>query len=74
MYSGAPFFVDLVQYHAEVVELSFAETEPVILNKVREALQNTPGITNVAFVHCDTSSGNVAPAKEIIEIVCKDAS
>lgn len=62
------------KFYSEVVELSFAENEQVDIEKVRATLQNTSGITNVAMVHCETSSGVVLPWKELVDVVCKSCN
>eukprot|EP01127_Copromyxa_protea_P005916 TRINITY_DN15745_c0_g1_i1.p1 TRINITY_DN15745_c0_g1~~TRINITY_DN15745_c0_g1_i1.p1 ORF type:complete len:428 (-),score=115.78 TRINITY_DN15745_c0_g1_i1:23-1306(-) len=60
---------NVAQFYAEVVELSFAEDEQVDIEKVKNVLQSTPGITNIAMVHCEASTGVVLPWKELVEVV-----
>jgi 2-aminoethylphosphonate-pyruvate transaminase len=62
-------FFNLSQYYGEVVEVSFADNEPVSVDKIRSALSSNPGITNVAMVHCETSTGAVLPWKELADLV-----
>jgi len=53
----------------EVQELAFAETEPVAPARVAAALQADEGITHVALVHCETTSGLLNPLAEVAAAV-----
>lgn len=46
-------------------DLTFAEATVPDPDAVREALKATPGITHVAVVHCETTTGIVNPIEEI---------
>ena len=45
--------------------LRFAEDTPVDVDAVRSALEADPTVTNVAVVHCETTTGLLNPVEEI---------
>lgn len=51
--------------------LECPENTPPALEQVEAALTDNPGITNVAVVHCETTTGIINPIREIGEIVGK---
>jgi len=52
-------------------EISAKETEIFDLDRLREVLENDSGITHVAVVHCETTTGIINDIKAIGEIVKK---
>jgi 2-aminoethylphosphonate-pyruvate transaminase len=52
-----------------VEELEFPEQELPALDVIERKLQSTPGITNVAMVHCETSSGMFNPVEAVGRLV-----
>lgn len=54
-----------IAYHKE----SFPENEMVSPERVRQILQKDSSFTNVAVVHCETSSGVINPITKIGAIV-----
>ena len=54
-----------IAYHRE----SFPENEMVSPERVRAILLNDRSFTNVAVVHCETSSGVVNPIEELGAVV-----
>ena len=55
------------------VVIENAEDEKVNLDMVEEVLKNDKAITNIALVHCETSSGVIHPIHEVAELVRKHA-
>jgi len=55
----------------ETVTLEYPENTTPIPGQVEAALNGDPGITNVAVVHCETTTGIINPIAEIGEIVGK---
>lgn len=55
----------------ETVTLEYEENKQPSLDEVDLLLHNDKNITNVAVVHCETTSGIINPVKEIGEIVKK---
>ena len=53
----------------DTVELCQAEIESTDLGKVEQMLANDPGITHVAMVHCETTTGMLNPVEAVGEIV-----
>ena len=53
----------------DTVELGQAETEPTDLGQVEQMLAGDPGITHVAMVHCETTTGMLNPAEALGKIV-----
>ncbi|XP_028396013.1 uncharacterized protein LOC114520017 [Dendronephthya gigantea] len=49
------------------------ETEPTNLRKVEEILANDKAITNVAMVHCETTTGIFNPIEDVGQLVRKHA-
>jgi pyridoxamine---pyruvate transaminase len=56
---GAAFGQLAARYAAEVIEVTAAYDSAVSAHQVSEALENRPGITIVAVVHCETPSGTL---------------
>ena len=53
----------------DTVELHQAEIESTDLGQVEQMLSNDPGITHVAMVHCETTTGMLNPVEAVGEIV-----
>ncbi|KAI8482747.1 hypothetical protein Bbelb_395240 [Branchiostoma belcheri] len=56
--------------------LNFEETEKVRVEEVEQVLAEDPSFTNVAIVHCETSSGVVNPVEEVgraVKKLCPEA-
>ena len=53
----------------DTVELAQAEIESTDLGQVEQMLANDPGITHVAMVHCETTTGMLNPVEAVGEIV-----
>jgi 2-aminoethylphosphonate-pyruvate transaminase len=53
----------------DTVELHQAEIESTDLGQVEQMLANAPGITHVAMVHCETTTGMLNPVEAVGEIV-----
>ena len=53
----------------DTVELAQAEIESTDLGQVEQMLVNDPGITHVAMVHCETTTGMLNPVEAVGEIV-----
>ena len=53
----------------DTVELHQAEIESSDLGQVEQMLANDPGITHVAMVHCETTTGMLNPVEAVGEIV-----
>ena len=51
------------------IELKYKETEKPELDVIREKLAVDTGITHVAMVHCETTTGLLNPAEEVGQIV-----
>ncbi len=49
--------------------LQWPEDQPVDPNKVAECLAGAPGITHVAVVHCETTTGILNPIEAVGEVV-----
>ncbi len=63
---------DIAQRHGiETVTLEVAENTPAVPQQVSESLAADSGITHVALVHCETSSGVLNPVQEIGTVVKK---
>ena len=61
---------DIAQRHGiETVTIEVAENTPAIPQQVSESLAGNSGITHVALVHCETSSGVLNPMQEIGAVV-----
>ncbi len=61
---------DIAQRHGiETVTIEVAENTPAIPQQVSESLAGNNGITHVALVHCETSSGVLNPVQEIGAVV-----
>lgn len=52
-----------------VIELSYPEDRRPDMEELRRVLQADPAITQVAAVHCETSTGMINPVREIGQIV-----
>ena len=52
-----------------VVELEVPERELPDVAKIEALLRATPGVTNVAMVHCETSSGMFNPVEAVGRLV-----
>ncbi|MCE5325503.1 MAG: 2-aminoethylphosphonate--pyruvate transaminase [Planctomycetaceae bacterium] len=55
----------------DTIPVEFPENTKVDPVKVAEALKANPGVTNVAVVHCETTTGIINPIKEIGAVVKK---
>ena len=53
----------------DTVELGQAEIEPTDLGQVEQMLADDPAITQVAMVHCETTTGMLNPVEAVGEIV-----
>ena len=53
----------------ETLTLACPENQTPDIDRIRQILKDNPGITNVAVVHCETTTGIVNPIKEIGQIV-----
>eukprot|EP00047_Mylnosiga_fluctuans_P002180 m.223510 g.223510 ORF g.223510 m.223510 type:complete len:395 (-) comp10933_c0_seq1:44-1228(-) len=53
----------------QVVHLKYAETEWPSLSEIEATLKAHPDLTNVATVHCETSSGIINPVEKIGALV-----
>lgn len=53
----------------QTIALDFAENQTPDLQKIEAALKAEPEITNVAVVHCETTTGIINPVKEIGKLV-----
>ena len=53
----------------DTVELHQAEIESTDLGQVEQMLANDPGITHVAMVHCETTTGMLNPVEAVGEII-----
>ncbi len=61
---------DIAQRHGiETVTIEVAENTPAVPRQVSEILAADSGITHVALVHCETSSGVLHPVQEIGAVV-----
>ena len=61
---------DIAQRHGiETASIEFAENTPAVPQQVSECLAGDSGITHVALVHCETSSGVLNPVREIGAVV-----
>ncbi len=47
------------------VELTLPETDPADVKRMERALSSDPGITHVAMVHCETTTGLLNPVAEV---------
>jgi len=55
----------------DCVELSFSEVEAVDVSRVDHTLAHDTGITHVALVHCETTTGMLNPAVEVGKVVAR---
>ena len=53
----------------ETVSLELPENRPTDLERIKDALDHHAGVTHVAVVHCETSTGILNPVEEIGERV-----
>ncbi len=53
----------------ETLTLACPENQTPNIDRIRQILKDNPGITNVAVVHCETTTGIVNPIKEIGQVV-----
>ncbi|MHC4983624.1 MAG: 2-aminoethylphosphonate--pyruvate transaminase [Planctomycetota bacterium] len=53
----------------KTIPLEFPENKKPEPGKVQAAIKENPGVTNVAVVHCETTTGIVNPIKEIGAVV-----
>ena len=66
--------IEIAKYsNIEVVVLRGREEDKLDVQRVEEALLADPTITNVAMVHCETSSGVIHPIHEVAKVVRKHA-
>lgn len=56
-------------HHVELVTLTYAENSKPDLAEIEATLAADDAITNVAVIHCETTTGIINPIKEIGEIV-----
>ena len=56
-------------YHLDHVLVSLKETEAVSATAVEQALTENPGVTHLAVVHCETTTGILNPIEEIAEVI-----
>lgn len=56
-------------YKLDYKLISLHETESVTADIVREALETSVGITHVAMVHCETTTGILNPIEEVGELL-----
>ncbi|MET4805629.1 2-aminoethylphosphonate--pyruvate transaminase [Limibacillus sp. MBR-115] len=59
----------LIGRNFEVME--WAENEPVDPTALAERLESDPGISHVAVVHCETTSGILNPIAEVAEVTAR---
>jgi 2-aminoethylphosphonate-pyruvate transaminase len=52
----------------QTVDVVFNEDEPVDPDRVKEALKRNPGVTGLATVHCETTSGIMNPVQALGEV------
>lgn len=65
---------EIAEYsNIEYVVVQNNEDEMVDINAVEEVLKNDKSITNVAMVHCETSSGVIHPIHEVAALVRQHA-
>ena len=55
--------------HIAHVDFAMPETEPTSITRLERALRTVPGITHVAMVHCETTTGMLNPAAEVGRLV-----
>eukprot|EP01126_Amoeba_proteus_P005058 TRINITY_DN1166_c0_g1_i1.p1 TRINITY_DN1166_c0_g1~~TRINITY_DN1166_c0_g1_i1.p1 ORF type:complete len:285 (-),score=62.85 TRINITY_DN1166_c0_g1_i1:918-1772(-) len=61
---------EIAELHSiPVVNLAFGVTEGVNVEMVKTKLEEEEGITHLAMVHCETSTGMLLPWKEVVEVV-----
>ncbi|MDA0767250.1 MAG: 2-aminoethylphosphonate--pyruvate transaminase [Verrucomicrobia bacterium] len=58
-----------LRHGIETVTIEGAENAPAVPQRVSESLAGDSGITHVALVHCETSSGVLNPVREIGAVV-----
>ncbi len=58
----------------EFITAEFNENEVTDPSKVESILRSNPGITNVAVVHCETTTGIINPIKQIGKIVSRNGA
>ena len=51
-----------------VATAEFGETEPVDPDRIADALRSDPGLTHLAVVHCETTTGMLNPVAEICAV------
>ncbi len=56
-------------HHIDLVTFEYPENKKPDLNEIEIALQNDKTITQVAVVHCETTTGMINPIKEIGDLV-----
>ncbi len=62
----------ICEYHGRTFDtLAWAENEPVDPAAVGERLAADPGITHVAVVHCETTTGIANPLKAVADVVAE---
>ncbi len=57
----------------DCVELAFPETQRPDIDRIDQALASDRGITHLAMVHCETTTGMLNPAAAVGEIVARHA-
>jgi 2-aminoethylphosphonate-pyruvate transaminase len=57
------------RYHIRSENLRWPENQPINPEAVKKALAEDPGLTHVAVVHCETTTGILNPIQSIGEIV-----
>lgn len=61
---------DIAKLHnIEIVDLAWEVDQSIDVEKIRETLLNVDGITNLAMVHCETSTGMLLPWDKVVEMV-----
>lgn len=56
-------------YQLEYTLVGLHETAQITTEVVRKALDTTPGVTHVAMVHCETTTGILNPIQEVGELL-----
>ncbi len=59
------------RYNLDAIALHWDEHQPVDPERVDEALSADPGITHVALVHCETTTGLLNPLEPIAAVVAR---
>lgn len=61
---------EIARYHKlDHVVVSLTETEQVTADIVRKALLDNPGVTHLAVVHCETTTGILNPIEDVAEVI-----